>query len=190
MDDALRPGERAGLVGWGLAQRGEHHRPSHRAEGTQPRDPCGPEGPRLADGFGAGLRLRELVPDGQVAREQAEADGDLVGVQAGADEVVEVVAVVQLLDRRLGPPAAAGGGGQPPRADGARVGDGDPGAAPVVRGARAEGEQRQVVVPGAGAQADRPALALPAPLLPAEGGQAAADRRRAGAAEDEGPELR
>jgi hypothetical protein len=71
----------------------------------------GAAGARLADDLGPRLGLGDLVDDGEVAGEEAEADRDLVGVEAIAGEVVEVVAVQELLDGLLDAPAAAVGGG-------------------------------------------------------------------------------
>jgi hypothetical protein len=108
---------------------------------------------------------------GEVAGQQPEADSDLVGVQAIADEVVEVVSVVQHLDRLLGTSAAPEGGGRALRAGRVPAGGMDPGAAMAGRGARAEGEEAQSLAQRAGSQADRPAVTGPAALLPARGGQ-------------------
>ena len=120
------------MGGGRLPARGHHDVLLRHAEGAEALDLGGPEGPRLADGGRPALRLVDLVANGEVAGEQPEADGDLVGMQAIADEMVEVVAVVQLFDRLLGAPAASVEGGEALRADRAQVGDVDPRAALVL----------------------------------------------------------
>ena len=104
-------------------------------------DVGGAEGGRLADDGGAGVGpqgrptmeprpcrhlhgVADLEADGEVAGEQAEAEGDaVVGVEAPADEVVEVHAVQELLDGLLDPPAAAIRGGEAAQPPGAEAGE-------------------------------------------------------------------
>ncbi len=172
------------LVG-GCGEPGEQDRLAILDERPEPLDVGGAERDRLADGGWAGVSVAELEAEGESAGEQAEADRDAVGVQAVADRVVEVHAVEQLLDDLLDAPPPAIGCREALRPPGAEAADVDPGAASVDRGAGAEGDQAQAGVPGARAQADCPAVAQPAPLLPAQGGQAGPDRGRAGEAEDE-----
>ena len=50
-------------------------------EGAEAIDMLGAEGGRLADAVGAGIGVGDLEADGEVAGEQAEAEGDAVGVQ-------------------------------------------------------------------------------------------------------------
>ncbi len=108
----------------------------------------GAEGARRADVRGPRLGLGDLVADGEVAGEEAE-----------ADEVVEVVAVEQLLDGLLDAPAAAVGGGQGARPGAAEAGDVDPRPAP---GAGRAGAQDELAVawegtrPAANRRANRP----------------------------------
>jgi len=75
--------------------------------GAEPLHLGGAEGAGRADGGGPPLPGVALVAAGEVAREQSDADRDLVGVGARADQVVGVVAIVPLLDRLLGAPATA-----------------------------------------------------------------------------------
>jgi hypothetical protein len=53
--------------------------------GAQPLDRLGAEGARLTDARRPRPRLVDLVADGQGARQQAEADGHPVGMQAVRD---------------------------------------------------------------------------------------------------------
>src|SRR5262245_38026846 len=110
-------------------------------EGSQTGDVGSTEGERLADAGWPRARVGDLEADGEVADEQAEADGDLIGVQAGADEVVKVVAVDQLVERLLHAPALAIQRSECPRPDRAQAGGVDPRPALIARGTRAEGDE-------------------------------------------------
>lgn len=122
-------------------------------EDPQALDGAGAEGARLADALGAGVGLVDLGSGGEVARQEAEADGDAIGMQTVADQVVKIGPVEEPLDGLLGTPAPPVGGEQRARPPGARAGDAAPGAAPVAGGAGARGDEAQPLVPGAGAQA-------------------------------------
>lgn len=104
---------------------------------------------------------------GQSAGEQAQAEGDLMRMQTRAEQMVEVVAIREVLTDLLDAPPL-----------------------PVDAGVRAEGEQAQAVTPGTAAQANGSAGAQPAPLLRPQSGQPLVDRRRAGKAQVEGHRAR
>jgi len=52
-----------------------------------------PEGAGLAEDLGAGAGFGDLEPEGEIAGEQAKAHGDAVGMQAGTDQMIEIMAV-------------------------------------------------------------------------------------------------
>src|ERR687883_231699 len=56
-------------------------RPTQPYLGTDAIDVSGAEGARLTDGAGFLLGGRQLEADGQIARQQAEADGDPIGME-------------------------------------------------------------------------------------------------------------
>lgn len=62
-------------------------------EGRQAFDVSGTEGPRLQEVIRPASGLVELPAEGQIAGQQAEAEGDLIGMQTIADQVIEIVAV-------------------------------------------------------------------------------------------------
>ena len=68
----------------------------------------GAEGQRLAnDGRRTGCGV-QLMTNGQIPGQQAKTDRDAVGIQAVADEVVEVMPVAQFVDGLLDPSSPAG----------------------------------------------------------------------------------
>src|SRR5215210_542109 len=100
-------------------------------EGAEAVDLRGAEGRRLAEDGGAGARVTDLEPEGEVTGEEAKADGDAVGGQAGADQMIEVMAMKQLVDRLLDAPAAAVECDEPARSQPLDIGHVHPGAAGV-----------------------------------------------------------
>src|SRR5262249_47985053 len=99
-----RPGQDAERGGSGLAGGdGEDRR--RGAEGCQALHLPDAEGSRLEQVRRArrdvGAGRRELPAQGQVTGEQAGADGDLIGVQAIADQVIEVMTVLELVEDLL-----------------------------------------------------------------------------------------
>ena len=103
-------------------------------EEAQALDVGGAEGARRAPHGGAGAGLVDLQPAGHMAGEQANAHGDAVGMQAGADEVIAIMPVDQLVYHRLDPPALAIERGQPPGVQPLDTRDVDPRAAVLGRG--------------------------------------------------------
>jgi hypothetical protein len=53
--------------------------------------------------LGASASPLHLVADGEIARQQPEADGNTIGMQPIADQVIEIMAVLGFLDGLLGP---------------------------------------------------------------------------------------
>src|SRR5439155_22590940 len=131
------PGQGAGAAVGGAEGR-EPDGAAGPGGGARPLDVRGAEGGRLADGRGAAAGLGDLQADGEVARQEPEADRDAVGVQAVADQVVEVVPVDELVDDLLDPPPSAVGARQALRAGRAQAGDVDPRPAPLRRRAPPE----------------------------------------------------
>jgi hypothetical protein len=91
--------------GGGGTERGQPEGAAGADDGAEPLDVGGAEGGWLADGCGAAAGLGDLQADGEVARQEPEADRDAVGVQAVADQVVQVGSVEQFFDRLLSLPA-------------------------------------------------------------------------------------
>jgi hypothetical protein len=65
------------------------------------------EGPRFAEDRRLALGLVELEAEGQVAGEQLEAERDAVGMQPGGHQMIQVLAIDQLVQRLLDAPALA-----------------------------------------------------------------------------------
>src|ERR1700693_3484162 len=86
-------------------QRGEQEQRTALDKRTQAIDMLGPEGPGLSDGFRTAVRLVDLEPNGQVASQQAEADGNPIGMKPIAHQMIEIMAVELLFDGLLGSPA-------------------------------------------------------------------------------------
>jgi hypothetical protein len=89
------------------------------------------EGPRFAEDRRLALRQVELEAEGQVAGEQLEAEGHAVGMQARGHQMIQVLAVDQLVQRLLDPPALPIQGGEPAGTKPLDVGHVDPGPAPI-----------------------------------------------------------
>lgn len=64
-----------------------------------------PEGAWFGDACRASLGLLDLESNGEVARQQSEADGNTIRMQAVADQMIEVVSILDLLDHLFNPPA-------------------------------------------------------------------------------------
>jgi hypothetical protein len=84
-------------------------------EGAEAVNLRGSKGPWLQEVNGPRVVFGDLAAEGQGAGEQAKAQRDLVGMQAVADQVIEVVPVEKFLDGLLHAPALAVGQGQPLR---------------------------------------------------------------------------
>jgi hypothetical protein len=142
----------------------------HLNEQAQALDMGGAEGAGLAEDLGASSGLMDLQPQSQVASEQAQAHGDTVGMEAGADQMIEIMAVNQLVDHLLDPPAVTIERGQAPRIQPLDAGHVDPGAAIIGRRPGGQRDELQAWIPRAPAQANGAAVLQPAPLLSRESG--------------------
>src|SRR5579872_1691119 len=118
----------------------------------------------------------ELEANGKIPGQQPEPNGDPVGMEAIADEVIKIMPVEALLDRLLRPPALPVGLCQPLRTRRAKAGDIDPRTALVGGRAGTEREEPEAIVPGTNTQADGAPVLEPAPLLGRERRQTAFDR--------------
>ena len=78
----------------------------------QALDLGGAESPRLPQHRGAGASLTDLQAEGQVAGQQTKAHRDAVGMQAGTDQVIEIMPIKQLVNHLLYAPALTIEGGQ------------------------------------------------------------------------------
>src|SRR4051812_25385369 len=107
-------------------------------------------------------------------------------MEASGHEMIQVLAIGQLVDRLLDPPALTIDGGQPPGMQALDAGHVDPGAAPIGGMPRAEGEQLETGIPMAPAQTNGPTGLVPTPLLIRQGGEAGANAHGALEAENKG----
>jgi hypothetical protein len=60
---------------------------------------------------GATLGLLDLETNGQIPGQQPEPDGNALGMEAVAHQMIEVMAILRFFDRLFGPPPLAIGGG-------------------------------------------------------------------------------
>src|SRR5438105_4794145 len=101
---------------------------SREDEAAEARDVGGAKGQRLPEDDGERGGLVELESDGEVTGEQAEANRALIGMEAGADQMVEIMAVAELVNCLLDAAPLSVEGGQALRAQPLDVGDIHPGA--------------------------------------------------------------
>src|SRR3954471_22197138 len=116
-------------------------------EGSQALDLAGPTRARLPNHRRAAVGGAELQADGQVPRQQAKPDGHLVGMQAGTDQVIEIMPMNQLVNHLLDAPALPV---QPDELAGAEALDTrhvDPRPAPIGGLPRGQSEQLQAGIP-------------------------------------------
>ena len=145
MDHAAGPAEVEPLSGR-RAERSNHNRAVVDREGTESIDVSGAGSTWRADRTGWLLGCGQVRAAGQLARQQAEADGDPIGMQPVADEVIEVMAMEHFVDGLLDASALTVQRDQPLRGIRAEAGEVDPRPAPVGRGAgpdRELGQNRQ-----------------------------------------------
>ena len=116
-----------------------------------------------------------LQPDGEVAGEQAEADRDPIGVQAGADQMIEIMAMDQFVDSLLDAPALAVQRGQALGAQPLHTGDVDPGPPPSVGVRAVSASSCKRASQAHHPRRMAPCLLQPAALLAGERGQAGPD---------------
>src|SRR5947209_213882 len=145
-----------------------------------------PEGEWLPDVLRSALRLLHLEANSEIAGQQPEADGDAVGMEPIADQVIEVMAVLAFLDRLFCPPPLPIGLGQPLGTSRAQAGDVDPRPPFIGRRACAERKESQPIIPGTTPQPHGASILEPAALLGGEPRQSITDWLGAGKAQDEG----
>ena len=73
-------------------------------KGAEALDLLGTTGARLANVLRPALRLLQLQANGEITRQQPEANSQAIGMQPIADQMIEIVAVEALLDGLFGPP--------------------------------------------------------------------------------------
>src|SRR5215204_5977085 len=127
----------------GRSERGYDEGPAVAVKQAQPVDVGGAEGHRLADDGRTRLRLVDLQADREIAREEPKADGDPIGMEAVADQMIEIVPVDQFVDRLLDPPALPVERGEATGAEPLNPRDAAPGAPPIRRRAGAERQELQ-----------------------------------------------
>ena len=101
----MGPAQAILVSGWGAAGAEVQYRPL-LDKGARPVDLSSGEGARLGQGTRLAVRLSELIAEGQIAGEQAEADGEAIETHAA-----RAVARSVLAHRRLRggtPPPSAG----------------------------------------------------------------------------------
>jgi hypothetical protein len=108
----------------------------------------GTESAGLTQHSGAGSGLADLQSEGQVAGEQAKPDRNAIGMQAGTDQVIEIMPINQFVNHLLHAPALAIKRGQAPGAQPLTVRDVDSQAPGIARGAGRQRDELQPGVPG------------------------------------------
>src|SRR5207245_10649557 len=96
-------------------------------KGAQALDMLRPKGEWLPDVLRSALRLLHLEANGQIAGQQPEADGNAVGMEPVADQVIEVMAVFAFFNGLFCSPPLPIGLGYPLGASRAQAGDIDTG---------------------------------------------------------------
>lgn len=154
-------------------------------EQAEALDVGGAESERFAEHSRLPCRVRQLQAEREITGEQPKTDGDPIGMQAIADEMIEVMAVDQFVKGLLDPPALTVEGSEALGTEPLDIGDVHPGAAGIGRGAGGQGQQVQVAgIPATEAEANGTDVLEPAALLAGKRGEARAQTGRPSKAED------
>src|SRR5579859_652754 len=76
-------------------------------EQSEPSDLASAKGQRFPDMRWPPLRLLDLKANGQIPSQESEPDGNAIGMEAVADQMIEVMPIFEFFNRLFGSPALA-----------------------------------------------------------------------------------